>query len=216
MAMNLNNSLCGMVQPPLYWYNYIKGFIETRCFKTIPMDPCVLYGTGMMEIIYVDDILFFGTEIDMIYEVINIIEDYFLSLMVGADVYNLLVFEVKTDKQSCKVTLTQGGFNKKFLKTVEMLENNNKATPGATMSLVKDNDGTPFDKPWEYASVVRMLMYLSRNYSTGIQFEVHQCDRFTHNPRRIIAEAVKRICRYLAGTQVQGLTFDPNSDMNLD
>ena len=65
------------------------------------------------------------------------------------------------------------------------------------MPLVTDADGPPFDEPWEYAYVVVMLISLSRNSRSEIQFEVHQCYRFTHNPRRSHSEALKRICRYL-------------------
>ena len=59
-------------------------------------------------------------------------------------------------------------------------------------------------------------MYLSSNYRPDINFEVHQCARFTHNSSRNHTEAVNSICRYLVGTQGQGLTFEPNSDMNMD
>ena len=75
---------------------------------------------------------------------------------------------------------------------------------------------TPFDEPWEYASFVGMLIYLSRNSRPEIQFTVNQCDRLNQNPSRSHAEAVNRICLYLVGTPGQGLTFDPNSDINLE
>ena len=69
---------------------------------------------------------------------------------------------------------------------------------------------------WEYASVVGMMVYISRKYRPDAQFTVHHCTRFTHNSRESHYEVVKSICRYLVVTQGQGLTFDPNSDMNLD
>ena len=43
-----------------------------------------------------------------------------------------------------------------------------------------------------------------------------QCARFTQNPRKIHDDLVKRICHYLVGTLGQGLTFDPNSEINMD
>ena len=97
-----------------------------------------------------------------------------------------------------------------------MLDINKKISPEATMPLGTDADGPPFDEPWEYASIVVMLMYLSRNSKPDIQFAVNHCARLTHNPSSINSEAVKSICRYLVGTQGQGLTFDPNSDMKLN
>ena len=59
-------------------------------------------------------------------------------------------------------------------------------------------------------------MYIFINYRPDIQFEVHQCARFTHNLSRSHAETVKRIFCYLVGTQEQGLTFNPKSDIKMD
>ena len=59
-------------------------------------------------------------------------------------------------------------------------------------------------------------MHLSSNPRPDIQFTVHQFDRLTQHPRRSHSEVVKRIYRYLVGTQGQGLVFDLNSDMKLD
>ena len=130
--------------------------------------------------------------------------------------FDFLGVEVNTDKQSGKVTLAQGGLTKKVLKKVGMLDSNKTITPESTIPLVTDSDGPPFDEPWEYASVVVMLMYLSINSRPGMQFSVHYCDRFTYNPSRSHVEAVNSICRYLVGTQGQVFTFDPNIYMMLE
>ena len=74
----------------------------------------------------------------------------------------------------------------------------------------------PFDETWKYDSIVGMFMYPSIKYSPDIQFSVNQCARLTKNPSKSNDDAVNRICRYLFGTQGKVLTFDPNSDMNLD
>ena len=74
-----------------------------------------------------------------------------------------------------------------------------------------DQDGELFKADWEYASVVGMLMFLV-NTRPDIQFAVHQCARFTHNPKMSHLNAVKRIVRYLKGTAINDkdrqLTFD--------
>ena len=103
-----------------------------------------------------------------------------------------------------------------MLKTAGMLDINKEITPAATMPLVTDADGTPFDKPRKYDSVVGILMYLSRKYRPDIQFAVHQCSRCTHNPSSSHAESFKRICRYLVGKKRKGLTFGPNSYMKME
>ena len=59
---------------------------------------------------------------------------------------------------------------------------------------------------WEHASVVGMLMYLV-NTRPDTQFAVHQCGKYSHNPRASHAKAVKKICRYLQGTKSRGIRF---------
>jgi hypothetical protein len=47
-------------------------------------------------------------------------------------------------------------------------------------------------------------------------FAVHQCARFTTNPRRIHELAIRRIVRYLKGTSTKGIILKPSSLHNLD
>ena len=61
-----------------------------------------------------------------------------------------------------------------------------------------------------------MMMYLSSNAHPEIRFAFHQCARFTHCPRSSHEEAVNHICRYLQGVKVKGLTFQPNTNLQLD
>jgi hypothetical protein len=61
-----------------------------------------------------------------------------------------------------------------------------------------------------------MLLYVSSSTRPDIQFAVHQCARFTHNPRRSHEIAIKRIGRYLAGTKDKGITFKPTNEPTLD
>ena len=59
-------------------------------------------------------------------------------------------------------------------------------------------------------------MYLCENTRPDIQFAVHQCARFTHNPKASHSVALKRICKYLKGTRDKGLVFNPSPDLKLD
>ena len=59
-------------------------------------------------------------------------------------------------------------------------------------------------------------MYLTSNSRPDIQYAVHQCVRFTHNPRASHEQAVLRICHYLKGTKDKGLVFKPSAELTLD
>ncbi len=112
--------------------------------------------------------------------------------------------------------MTQEGLIKKILATTGMQDANKADTPATQVPLGADGDGAPFQEKWGYASVVGMLMYLTANSRPDIQFAVHQCARFTHAPRKSHADAIKRICSYLAGTKDKGIMFKPTKELELD
>ena len=50
-----------------------------------------------------------------------------------------------------------------------------------------------------------------------IAYAVHQCDRFSHNPRRSHEVVLKQIGRYLKGTKAKELIMKPNkTKLSLD
>ena len=112
--------------------------------------------------------------------------------------------------------MTQKGLINKVLKTCGMEQCNTKATPAAWMPLGTNADGRSFKEKWKYASLVGMLIYLASNTRPDIQFAVHHCARFNHNPKESHGEAIKKICRYLAGTKDKGTTFSPTKTLSLD
>ena len=70
--------------------------------------------------------------------------------------------------------------------------------------------------PNSYASVIGIMLYLTSSTIPDISFSVHQCVRFTHNTKASHETAVKSICRYLQGTKVNGLVFNPSKKLVVD
>ena len=216
VVMKLNHSLYGLVQAPLYWYNHLKDSLAKVGFKRSALDSCLFYGHGIVVLIYVDDCLFFGPDQKKIDEMIAKLQSNGLTLTVEKeDAYAFLGVDVKP-RANGGYTMMQEGLTEKVLKTTGMQECNRKATPAGTTPLGTDEEGEPFNEKWNYASVLGMLLYLSLNSCPDIQFAVHQCARFTHNPKNSHADAIKHICRYLQGTKKKGLEFIPTKQMELD
>ena len=71
MVTKLNKSLYGLVQDSLYYQNNLKVDFEEIGYKPIPLYPWMFYGRGMISLIYVDDVIFFGTDQYKIGEVIK-------------------------------------------------------------------------------------------------------------------------------------------------
>ena len=214
-VLKLNRSLYGLVQAPLYWYNYLKERLNTAGLLPSKYDPCLSYGEDVICLTYVDDCIFFAKNYEAIDRVLQKLKDQKLDFTVEEDVHAFLGVEI--DKRSDgSVEMTQKGLIKKILKTTGMEDCNAKSTPANVAPLGTDAQGKPFDEKWEYASVMGMLLYLSSNTRIDIQFAVHQCARFTHVPKASHAEAIKRICRYLKGTLDKGVIMKPGTDPKLD
>jgi hypothetical protein len=76
--------------------------------------------------------------------------------------------------------------------------------------LLRDKHGIPWpDKKWKYRSVISKLNFLKKSTSPDIAYAVHQCARFTAEPKRTHAEAVKNVVQYLKGTREMGIILNP-------
>jgi len=220
-VLKLNKSLYGLVQAPLCWYKHLRDGLIAEGFTPSELDPCLYYGHGMAVLTYVDDCIFFGKDLKKIDAIIARLKKKFDLTVEEAqgqdqDVFAYLGVEVQVNKTTGEMTFLQKGLIDKVLRTTGMQDCNAKPTPACTTPLGTDADGPRCQQSWDYASVIGMLMYLTSNSRPDIQYAVHQCARFTHNPRASHEQAILRICRYLKGTQDQGLVFKPQAELALD
>ena len=94
---------------------------------------------------------------------------------------------------------------------------NSKKTPSVTTSLLhKDADGPPMTPDFHYRSVIGKLNFLEKSTHPDISITMHQCVRFSENPKRSHAEAVKRIGRYLLSSRDKGLIIRPSQVLQFD
>jgi len=69
---------------------------------------------------------------------------------------------------------------------------------------------------WEYRRIIGQLNFLKKSTRPNISYAVHQCARFSSNPKESHKKVVLRIGRYLMDTRSQGIIFEPtNSALEL-
>ena len=113
--------------------------------------------------------------------------------------------------------MSQKGLINKIITTTKMEDCKPNWKPTTACALATDADGEPYDQAeWNYASVVGMLLYVSNNTRPDITFAVSQVARFTANPKKSHATAVKTIVRYLIRTRMKGLIVKPDGTYDLD
>ena len=115
------------------------------------------------------------------------------------------------------IECTQRGLIQKTLTAAGMENCNPNAIPASQVTLGADEDGESMDETWNYRAICGMLLYLSTNTRPDIAFAVSQICRFSSNPKKSHASAVKTILRYLKGTSNKGILIKPSNHMfNLD
>ena len=215
-CLKLQKSLYGLFQEPKAWNQHLTKSLEALGYNSSVNDPCMFFGNGVILLAYVDDILVFGPDVQKINAALRSFEDAKMVFTEEQDVYAFLGVEVQRNNDTGEITLLQSGLIDKVIKAAGMEESNSMKTPASSMPLYTDAEGDPMSDDWNYASIIGMLMYLASNSRPDIQFAVHQCVRFTHNPRQSHANGVKRILRYLSGTRHKGMIFKPDEIMKLD
>jgi hypothetical protein len=80
---------------------------------------------------------------------------------------------------------------------------------------VKDENGEPQQDTF-YASVVGMLLYLSRHTRPDLVYSVSQVARFMFNAKRSHGIAIKQNGCYLIGTKDKGMIIKPTTTIGID
>jgi hypothetical protein len=89
------------------------------------------------------------------------------------------------------------------------------STPTSSTCLGSDKDGEPYQEQWNYRAIIGMLLYLSTNTRADIAFAVSQVARFSADPKKSHATAVKTILRYLKKTADMGTIVTPTNNLHL-
>jgi hypothetical protein len=170
----------------------------------------------------VDDLCFFYRDEKVFWKIIkSFIDDgdkFNWEHTVEGEVNSFLGITIDRDIETGSFKFTQNGLIEKILKATGMQDCNAKPTPcsGDGKPLGSDKTGESAKEDWSYASAVDMMLYLASNSRPDIAFAVHQCARFTHAPKASHEAAIIKICRYLKGTQDNGLTFRHSKEFKVD
>jgi hypothetical protein len=134
-----------------------------------------------------------------------------LDLTVDGDVSDFLGVKIERLEDG-SIKLSQPHLIDQILKDVGLQHANvsTKQTPAAVSKILhRHTDSEPFDGHFHYRSVIGKLNYLEKSTRPDISYAVHQCARFSADPKVEHGNAVKWLCRYLAATKGQGLIFRP-------
>uniref|UniRef100_A0A453R8Z6 Uncharacterized protein n=1 Tax=Aegilops tauschii subsp. strangulata TaxID=200361 RepID=A0A453R8Z6_AEGTS len=177
-------SLYGLKQAPKKWHEKFERTLTAAGFVVNEADKCVYYyhggGEGVILCLYVDDILIFGTNLNVIKEVKD-----FLSRC----------FEMK-DLGVADVILSLFGYN----------DRKPSPTPYDASVLLRKNRRIARDQ-LKYSHIIGSLMYLASGTRPDISFAVSKLSWFVSKPGDVHRKALERVMRYLKGTASYGIHY---------
>jgi hypothetical protein len=214
----LIKNLYGLKQAARTWFEYLRDSLTEHedtggfGFKQSLVDPCIFYKDGVTLITWVDDCLIFARKKELADKVIEELKGKF-TLTEDEDVSAYLGILMKIDEENETVEMTQPFLIQRIIDLLgdAVKDANIKDTPSVYKEiLTKDEHGPERKQDWSYRSAIGMLNYLAATTRPDCLFAVHQCARFSSNPKLSHERAVKRIIRYLKGTKDKGIILKPN------
>jgi histone deacetylase 1/2 len=178
-VLKLKKSLYGLKQAPKTFFDHLHTGLIERGFQQSTVDPCLFMKEAMLCVVYVDDTIFAGPDaakkLDKMIK--SLTDDHgetksSYELEAEGSLQDFLGINIaQVSDKSFRLT-QQTGLIKKILEKTGMTDVACKTMPTSTTAMGTDKGGVPFNEPWEYASVVGMLMYLGTNSRPDIAFSV--------------------------------------------
>ena len=213
--LRLNKSIYGLSVAPKLWYEHLFKALKEDGFVVSKFDPCLLFKKDMMLVVYVDDVGISAKRKQDVDEMVERLKKRGFELTREGSFSEFL--GIKFEKMADgAINMTQKGLIQKILEASGMTDCNPNWTPASSTPLGSDPDGEPMDEPWNYRSIIGMLLYLTTNTRPDCALAVSQAARFSHDPKQSHATAVKTIVRYLKRTSDKGMIVRPTGVLSLE
>jgi hypothetical protein len=208
MVCKLLKYLYGLKQAPKQWHEKFDRTLTYAGFVVNEANTCVYYqyiqGEGVILCLYVNDILIFGTNLNVIKEVKDLLSNNFeIKDLEEADII-LNVRLLREDNGG--VTLSQSHYMKKVLSRFGFSDCQPAPTPYDPSVLLRKNQRVARGQ-LRYSQIISSLMYLASATRSDISFAVSKLSRFMSNSGDNHWCARERVMRYLKGIMSYGIHY---------
>lgn len=218
-VLRLNRNVYGQVQAGRVWNDYLKQkLVNELGFKQSKWDECVYFRGSVMYVLYTDDSILAGPDMQQLEQVVSDIRRAGLAITEEGDLQDFLGVNISRRPDGA-IHLTQPHLIDQILKDLRLDDEKvkPKATPAASSKILgRHDDSDDFDGHFNYRSVIGKLNYLERGSRSDISYIVHQCARFTSRPKKEHGEALKWLGRYLKGTKNKGTVIHVQEEKDLE
>jgi hypothetical protein len=206
----------GTKQAGRVWNRHVNEGLTALGFKASLVDSCVYYHGKTTFMLYVEDGIFVGPDKEEIITLIRKMQGVF-NITDEGDIKECL--GVLVEKQGDgTLKLSQPQLIKQILDDLwfnDRTKSKPTPAPGGQV-LEREDDAEPMNEDFHYRSVIGRANFLEKSTRPDIAVAVHQCARFSLDPKQCHVDAVRYFGRYLQGTQDQGMIMDPKNEKSFE
>ena len=217
-VLSIKKNIYGQKQAGRVWNRHLVQKLLLAGFRQSKEDECVFYHGNCIYMLYTDDSILAGPTDQELDDITQRMRDVGLDITVENSVDEFLGVKIK-EHTNGTFELTQPQLIKSILNDLRLSNGNVKPkdTPATTTTILRRHSTSPpFDRHFDYRSIIGKMNYLEKSTRPDISCAVHQCARFTADPRRPHGEAVKHIGRYLTANADKGIIFTPDVTKSLE
>ena len=218
-VLKLNRNVYGQKDAGRVWNNYLVKKLTTELnFQQSDVDECAFYQGKTMYVLYTDDSILAGPDQKEIDQIVKDMKKAKLDITVEGDIQDFLGVNIEK-RADGSINMTQPHLIDSILKDLHLdgPNVNTKSTPAASSRILRRHqDSEPFDRSFDYRSVIGKLNYLEKATRSDIAYITHQCARFVTDPRKEHGDAVRWLGRYLRGTRDKGTILSPDPSRGLE
>ena len=204
----LVKSLYGLKQAPKQWHNKFDHVLVTNGYSINDFDKCIYNkyedNTCVVICLYVDDMLIFGTNLEVVCETKKFLGSKFDMKDLGKTEVNL---GIKISRTPNGLKLSQEHYVEKIQRKFEHFDCKPVSTPYDPSSQLKKSREHSVAQI-EYAQIIGSLMYLMNCTGPDIAYVVGRLSQYTQSPNQDHRIVVLRVLKYLRGTINYGLCFN--------
>jgi Reverse transcriptase (RNA-dependent DNA polymerase) len=209
-VLQLIKNLYGQKQAGRVWNQHLHNKLLELGWEQSKADECLYYHGDVLFIVYVDDGILVSPNKSNIETQLSCLQKYF-NISVEGDLADYVGVNIeKLDNNT--INMTQPNIINSILKEMNFMENTKpSATPATGGTIIKDGD-EPHKADWHYRRIIGKLNFLASSCRPELSCIVHQCARYSANPKSNHTEAVKSIARYLKGSIDKGIIMKPTNN----